>query len=89
MPKVSVVGTTSWGITLAIILARKGLQVDLWTRTEKEAVDLKNTGFRSSNLPQPRGFCKRHRASRVQKEIVLLPVKGKGQDDGTRRAEEL
>jgi glycerol-3-phosphate dehydrogenase (NAD(P)+) len=51
MPKVSVVGSTSWGITLAIMMARKGLKVNLLTRTEKEAIDLKNTAFRSSNLP--------------------------------------
>ncbi len=51
MPKVSIIGTTSWGMTLGIILARKGLKVGLWARTEKEAVDLKNTGFRSSGFP--------------------------------------
>ncbi|MBP1708120.1 MAG: glycerol-3-phosphate dehydrogenase [Chloroflexi bacterium] len=51
MPKVSLVGTTSWGITLGIILAQKGLKVALLTRTEKEAVDLKSTGFNSSGFP--------------------------------------
>jgi glycerol-3-phosphate dehydrogenase (NAD(P)+) len=48
MPKISMVGTTSWGLTLGIILARKGLKVGLLARTEKEALDLKNTGLRSS-----------------------------------------
>jgi glycerol-3-phosphate dehydrogenase (NAD(P)+) len=48
MPKVSIVGTTSWGLTLGIILARKGLKVGLLARTEKEAVDWKNTGIISS-----------------------------------------
>ena len=51
MPKVSVVGTTSWGLTLGIILARKGLKVSLLARTEKEAVDLQKTGLRSSGFP--------------------------------------
>jgi glycerol-3-phosphate dehydrogenase (NAD(P)+) len=51
MPKVSVVGTTSWGITLGIILAHKGLKVGLLARTEKEAQDLKNSGLKSSNFP--------------------------------------
>jgi len=51
MPKVSVIGTTSWGMTLGTILAHKGLKVGLWARTEKEATDLKNTGFRSSGFP--------------------------------------
>jgi glycerol-3-phosphate dehydrogenase (NAD(P)+) len=51
MPKVSIIGTTSWGITLGIILAQKGQKVDILTRTAKEAVDLKSTGFNSSGFP--------------------------------------
>jgi glycerol-3-phosphate dehydrogenase (NAD(P)+) len=51
MSKVSIIGTTSWGITLGIILALKGLNVGLWARTEKEAIDLKNTNLRSSGFP--------------------------------------
>ncbi len=51
MPKVSVVGTTSWGMTLAIVMAHKGLKVGLLARTEKEAVDLQSTGLRSSGFP--------------------------------------
>jgi glycerol-3-phosphate dehydrogenase (NAD(P)+) len=51
MPKVSIIGTTSWGITLGIILALKGQKVGLWARTEKEAIDLKSTGLRSSGFP--------------------------------------
>ena len=44
MVKVGVVGTTSWGTTLAIILARRGADVLLWTRTEDEAVYLRDQG---------------------------------------------
>ncbi|MDP3880402.1 MAG: NAD(P)H-dependent glycerol-3-phosphate dehydrogenase [Dehalococcoidales bacterium] len=44
MSKVAVIGTTSWGETLGIMLARKGLQVSLWARTEQEAVALKDNG---------------------------------------------
>jgi glycerol-3-phosphate dehydrogenase (NAD(P)+) len=51
MPKVAVIGTTSWGVTLGIVLARKGLKVSLLARTEKEAVDLQSTGLRSSGFP--------------------------------------
>ncbi len=40
MPKVAVIGTTSWGMTLAIMLARKVLQVSLWARTEQEITQL-------------------------------------------------
>lgn len=51
MPKISIIGTTSWGLTLGIILARKGLKVEILARTEKEAVDLNNTGLKSSGIP--------------------------------------
>ncbi|MFC2072358.1 NAD(P)H-dependent glycerol-3-phosphate dehydrogenase [Chloroflexota bacterium] len=44
MPKIAIIGTTTWGITLGIVLARKGLEVKLWARTEQEAAGLTNTG---------------------------------------------
>ena len=44
MPKIAIIGTTTWGITLGIVLANKGLQVKLWARTEQEATELTNTG---------------------------------------------
>lgn len=44
MAKVSVVGTTSWGTTLAIILAQNGSDVFLWARTNTEAELLKRDG---------------------------------------------
>ncbi|MBN1188322.1 MAG: NAD(P)-dependent glycerol-3-phosphate dehydrogenase [Dehalococcoidales bacterium] len=50
MPKVSIIGTTSWGITLGIVLARKGLKVSILARTGKEAVELNNTDLRSSGF---------------------------------------
>lgn len=37
MPKVAIIGTTTWGVTLALVLARKGISVSLWARTEDEA----------------------------------------------------
>jgi glycerol-3-phosphate dehydrogenase (NAD(P)+) len=37
---ISVIGTGAWGMTLAVLLARKGLQVKIWTRTEKFKEDL-------------------------------------------------
>lgn len=40
MPKITVIGTTSWGITLAILLAKKKYEVYLWARTQKEADEL-------------------------------------------------
>ncbi len=44
MPKIAVIGTTAWGTTLGVVLARKGLEVRLWARTEQEATKLKNAG---------------------------------------------
>lgn len=46
MPKVTIIGTTSWGITLAAILARKGLKVGVLARTDKEASNLKSPEFK-------------------------------------------
>ena len=40
MAKVGVLGTTSWGTTLAILTARNGHDVTLWARTESEATAL-------------------------------------------------
>ena len=45
MTNIAIIGTTSWGITLAIMLAKKGLQVRLWARTKREASALKNNGL--------------------------------------------
>jgi len=44
MPKIAIIGTTSWGKTLGVVLARKGLEVRLWARTEQEATELRDAG---------------------------------------------
>ncbi len=44
MPKIAIIGTTTWGITLGTMLAHKGLEVRLWARTEQEATETKNNG---------------------------------------------
>ena len=51
MAKVGVVGTTTWGTTLAIILARRGLDVRLWARTPEEADRLRADGRNARFLP--------------------------------------
>ena len=38
--RVAVIGTTSWGTTLGVILARRGIDVSLWARTAEEAEGL-------------------------------------------------
>ncbi|MFC1987955.1 NAD(P)H-dependent glycerol-3-phosphate dehydrogenase [Chloroflexota bacterium] len=44
MPKITIIGTTSWGITLGTLLANKGLGVSLWARTKREAANLRDDG---------------------------------------------
>lgn len=40
MPKVTIIGNTSWGNTLGVLLSAKGTTVKLWTRSEAEAKEL-------------------------------------------------
>jgi glycerol-3-phosphate dehydrogenase (NAD(P)+) len=42
MAGVAIIGTTTWGVTLGVVLARNGLDVRLWARTEQECSKLKN-----------------------------------------------
>jgi len=48
---VAVIGTTSWGTTLAILLARKGIIVRLLARTDEEAETLIKAGENSRFTP--------------------------------------
>lgn len=49
--RVAVVGTGTWGTTLAILLARKGLPAVLWCRDEEEAAQLRREGENKARLP--------------------------------------
>jgi glycerol-3-phosphate dehydrogenase (NAD(P)+) len=49
--KVAVVGTGSWGTTLAILAARQGLAVSLLTRTEDEAREMGQAGENTRFVP--------------------------------------
>ena len=51
MARIGVAGTTSWGTTLAILLARRRLDVRLWARTEGEAARLRNDGENARFVP--------------------------------------
>lgn len=48
---VAVIGTTTWGITLAVLLARLGRPVRLWARTEEEARKLRRDQQHKGRLP--------------------------------------
>lgn len=55
VPKIAVVGTTTWGMTLAYVLANKGLNVTLLARTPEEADKLLQDGFDAVKM-QGAGF---------------------------------
>ncbi|MDD5038021.1 MAG: NAD(P)-dependent glycerol-3-phosphate dehydrogenase [Dehalococcoidales bacterium] len=44
MPNIAIIGTTTWGITLGVVLARKKLEVSLWARSKQEATELTKNG---------------------------------------------
>ena len=52
MPKIAIIGTTSWGITLGLALTRKkGLEVRLWARTVQETAELRDNGPNPARFP--------------------------------------
>ncbi len=50
MSRVAIIGTTTWGVTLGVVLARNEVEVRLWARTEKESAELKNARHHSEVL---------------------------------------
>lgn len=48
---ISIIGTGSWGTTLAVVLARRGLAVTLWARSEGETQKLQRDGANQVYLP--------------------------------------
>jgi glycerol-3-phosphate dehydrogenase (NAD(P)+) len=49
--KVAIIGTTSWGTTLGVILSRRGIDVALWARTVEEAEQLARERENKARLP--------------------------------------
>jgi len=77
MPKVAVIGTTSWGTTLATLLARKGLEVSLWARSEAEAEAAGRAGpgpTRRSRFPRHLSITSDMGASLSGAAAVILAV---------------
>ena len=55
----AVIGTTTWGTTLGLVLARKGIDVALWARTGEEAATLNRDRENTRRVPGfsfPEGF---------------------------------
>jgi glycerol-3-phosphate dehydrogenase (NAD(P)+) len=51
MQKIAVIGTTSWGITLGVLLGQKGIEIRIWARTEREAAKLRKKGLDQAHFP--------------------------------------
>jgi len=49
--KAAVIGTTAWGTTLAVLLARRGLPTWLWSRKEQEAERLRRDRENAARQP--------------------------------------
>lgn len=79
MQKAAIIGTTSWGITLGMLLVAKGVNVRLWARTEHEAREyranhLDPVRFPDIKLP-PEMIITSHMNEAVEDaSAVLLPV---------------
>ncbi|MBN1692421.1 MAG: NAD(P)-dependent glycerol-3-phosphate dehydrogenase [Dehalococcoidales bacterium] len=77
MQKASVIGTTSWGITLATLLSKKGIEVRLWARTLREANRLKKHGSnRFPDIPIPKEIIITHKMDEALDGVgaVILAV---------------
>ncbi len=67
--KVAIIGTTAWGTTLGVILARRGIDAALWARTEEEAEVLGRARENAARLPGIR-FPKRLRPTSSVEEAL-------------------
>lgn len=79
MAKVAVIGTTTWGTALGIILARKGVSIRLWARSEREAFAFNSSRSNSLFLPGitfPKRMIVIHSLPHVLKgtDIVIMAV---------------
>jgi len=79
MPKIAIIGTTTWGLTLAAILASKKRQVTLWARTEQEAAKLRNaetnpTLLRNADLPHQLSITSSVSEALADVQAVILAV---------------
>lgn len=80
MPKIAVIGTTAWGMTLGVVWANEGLEVRLWARTEEEAERLRKKGPDSRQMrgvtlpPEIRVTSSAKEAlSRVSAVVLVVP----------------
>ncbi len=87
--KIAILGTTSWGFTLAYILANKGIDVTLIARNQDEAVKFKNHRFHSPKMEEiifPKSVSVSADASLAldQAEALILAVPSQTMRDNVR-----
>lgn len=79
MSKVAIIGTTTWGTVLGIILAKKGVSIRLWARSEREASAMNSSRSNAMFLPGisfPERMSTSHSLPRVIKgtDMVIMAV---------------
>lgn len=77
MPKIAVVGATTWGLTLALLLARKQFEVRLLVRTAEEAAKLRKSGLsrlRGITLPPDVAITDSASEALADADAVILAV---------------
>jgi glycerol-3-phosphate dehydrogenase (NAD(P)+) len=77
MQKIAIIGTTSWGVTLSVLLHGKGADVRLWARTQREASKIRKKGSdRFPDVVLPAEITITHQIDEALHEAnaVILPV---------------
>jgi glycerol-3-phosphate dehydrogenase (NAD(P)+) len=90
LPRVAVIGTGSWGTTLAVLLTQKGLPVALWARTPEEAQRLQDARENRDfvpGLPFPPGLVVTSALDRALERaaLVLMVVPAQTMRENARR----
>ncbi|MBL7210077.1 MAG: NAD(P)-binding domain-containing protein, partial [Dehalococcoidia bacterium] len=77
MAEVAVIGATTWGRTLAGLLANKGVAVSIWTRTEARAEELRREQqdrLSKADLPDCLSFTNKVDEALRSAEFAILAV---------------
>jgi glycerol-3-phosphate dehydrogenase (NAD(P)+) len=90
MPKTAIVGTTSWGTTLGIVLARAGVDVQLLARTDEEAKSLESARVNRRFVPGASFPDRLHvvadpKSAFEDADVVMLVVPSRSLRDNARR----
>lgn len=91
LARIAVIGTGSWGTTLAVLFAHKGLPVTLWARTQEEAERLQSARENRDFVPGlifPAGLFVTAALDRAldRAAIVLMVVPAQTMRENIRRA---